>query len=234
MEGMGQERKNYMYEYVTEKQAAPYKSFCQSVLDKLQAELKREYGIATRVTLVGSGAINMITRNGKSPFDLDFNLILTAIPRESVKSAEELKTLVRRVLDRLVSGKVSAEKSFFWKKDFSCGQDSTSSITYLLHSPDGKSVEFKFDLALILEKNGSYSRLVHDKKQEKFFWNLIPKSKDLETKLAAVQAANRQADVRNIYLRKKNEYLRRQDRNHPSYIVYIEAVHQAYQKLQSE
>lgn len=231
MEGMGQEREINMYEYVTESQAAPYKSFCQSVLDKLQAELKKEHGIDTRVTLVGSGAVNMVTRNGKEPFDLDYNLILTAIPRESVKSAEELKALVRRILDRLVSGKASAERSFSYEKNFSCGQDSTSSITYLLHSPDRRSVEFKFDLALILEKNGKYSRLVHDKKQGRFFWNLIPKSKDLEAKLAAIQAANRHADVRSIYLRKKNEYLRRQDRDHPSYIVYIEAVHQAYQRL---
>lgn len=39
-----------------------------------------EYGIEVRIVLVGSGTSNMVTRNGKGRFDLDYNLVLSSIP----------------------------------------------------------------------------------------------------------------------------------------------------------
>mgnify|MGYP003424740232 CR=1 FL=1 len=37
-------------------------------------------------------------------------------------------------------------------------------------------------------------------------------------------------EVRKIYLEKKNMYLRRNDHNHPSFIVYIETINEVYGK----
>lgn len=65
--------------------------------------------------------------------------------------------------------------------NLSHGKDSTS-ITYLLHSPDRKKLEFKFDVALILEKENEGSRLIHDKQSERFIWNQIPQSRSLMMK----------------------------------------------------
>ena len=92
-------------------------------------------------------------------------------------------------------------------------------------------MEFKVDVALILAGKNGYSRLVRDRNTKRYIWNLTRKSGDLKPKLNAIKAAgclNRLAD---IYQQKKNMYLSRQDHDHPSFVVYVEAVNELYQKL---
>lgn len=160
----------------------------------------------------------MVTRNGNGPFDLDYNLVLSSIPQEYTGSLEKLKALIRSILNDLIPA------------NFSHGKDSTSAITYILHSPDMKRVEFKMDVALVLAGKNCYNKLVHDKKTRRYIWNKIRKSADLEPKLDAIEAAGRLDDIANIYYQKKNRYLSCGDNDHPSYVVYIEAVNEVYQK----
>lgn len=84
---------------LTEEQVSRYKSLFQRILDRLREKLKREYGIDVRIVLAGSGASNMVTRNGKGGFDLDYNLVLSSIPPEYTGAPQNLKTIVRRELD---------------------------------------------------------------------------------------------------------------------------------------
>ena len=51
------------YEFVCESEAKCYRSNCSDVLKKT-CELLKEEGISAQFSLVGSGARNMITRNG--------------------------------------------------------------------------------------------------------------------------------------------------------------------------
>lgn len=209
-----------MYKYVTKGEVAEYKAYCHDVLDKLKLELEREYGIKAYVTLIGSGAHNMVTRNGEGPFDLDYNLVFTTISQEYEKAPEHLKNLIRETLDDLIN------------KKFSHGKGSTSSITYLAHSEDRKKVIFSFDVALIWERGSQY-KLVHDKGKNLFIWNQISDSKDLERKIFEIKSKKRWNDVRSRYLKMKNGYLRQKDKNHPSFVVYIEAVNQVYNSIKS-
>lgn len=63
------------YEFVCESEAKCYRSNCSDVLKKT-CELLKEEGISAQFSLVGSGARNMITRNGEGPYDLDYNLLV--------------------------------------------------------------------------------------------------------------------------------------------------------------
>ena len=215
MEARGRKGELIMYHYVEKKQVDRYKSYCQDVLNKLQTKLKEEYSIVSNVMLIGSGAEDMVTRNGKGAFDLDYNLVLTSIPQKYENSPEQLRNRVREALDSLVD------------KRFSHGKGSTSSLTYLAHARDRKKVVFKFDVALIREKEGMY-KLVHDKGENVFIWNEVPHTKDLDMKIAVVKRNGRLNEVREIYLDLKNMYLRRNDKSHPSFVVYAEAVNQVY------
>ena len=49
-------------------------------------------------------------------------------------------------------------------------------------------------------------------------------------KVAKLKEYNLWKEVRDTYLDKKNMYLRRQDKNHPSFNIYIEAVNEVYYK----
>ena len=209
-----------MYKYVAKGEVAEYRAYCQDVLNRLKMKLERKYGIKSYATLIGSGAHNMVTRDGEGPFDLDYNLVLTTIPQKYEKALEQLKNLIRETLDDLVN------------KKFSHGKGSTSSITYLAYSEDGKKVMFSFDVALIWERESQY-KLVHDKEKNLFIWNQIRDSKDLERKILEIKNRKRWGDVRLRYLKMKNEYLSQKDKNHPSFVVYIEAVNQVYNSIKS-
>lgn len=64
-----------MYEYVAKSVVKPYKAYCQSLLNSLKDNLKKKEGISVEIELIGSVASNMVTRNGKEPFDLDYNIV---------------------------------------------------------------------------------------------------------------------------------------------------------------
>lgn len=182
-----------MYQYVAKAEAAPYRACCSDVLNRLKMKLEKEYDIKAYVILTGSGAKNMVMRNGNGPFDLDYNIVFTLIPQKYEKSPECLKNLVTEVLDGLVD------------RQFTHGKDSTSSIKYIVHAGDGQTVVFSFDLALIREEGGK-SRLIHDKKQGVFIWNQIRDSGDLDKKVAAVKKGGYWMNVRDKYRELNCEY----------------------------
>lgn len=208
-----------MYEYVAKEQVARYESYCRNVMGRLRKKLEAEHFIRSYVTLIGSGAEDMVTRNGKGPFDLDYNIVLTALPERYEDAPGRIKNIVRETLDGLVDGR------------FSHGKGSTSSLTYLAHAEERKRLVFSFDAAIIREREGKY-KLVHDKGQNQFVWNQVPYSKRLDEKAAAIRKADCWDDVEKAYLDLKNMYLRRQqEKNHPSFVVYVEAVNQVYQTI---
>lgn len=212
---MGEEGETFMYEYVTKGEVAEYRACCSDVLNRLKMKLEKKYDIMAYVTLMGSGAKNMVMRNGKGPFDLDYNLVLTSIPQKYEKSPDRLKNRIRELLNSMVD------------KRFKPGKDSTSSIKYIVHARDGKTVVFSFDLALIREEGGK-SKLIHDKTQGVFIWNQIRDSGDLDKKVAVIKKVGRWMNVREDYRKLKNGYLKDGDRYHPSFVVYIQAVNQVY------
>ena len=209
------------YEFVYESEAKRYRSDCSRTLKKT-CELLRAKGISAQFTLVGSGARNMITRNGDGPYDLDYNLLVVKADDE-YRDPRLLKDTIRNALNKAVGGKF-----------FSDAQDSTSCLTALLHFKDTPNVEFSFDVAITTKnKNGNYMRLIHNKNVyalglDQYTWNEVPNSHQVKDKADELKKAGLWEKVRDRYLDKKNMYLSRQDHNHPSFLVYVEAVNEVY------
>ena len=71
-----EKKENVMaYEIVCESESKRYRSDCASVLTKT-CEILKSKNIIAQFSLVGSGAKNLITRNGNGPYDLDYNLVV--------------------------------------------------------------------------------------------------------------------------------------------------------------
>lgn len=212
------------YEFVYESEAKRYRSDCSRTLKKT-CELLRAKGISAQFTLVGSGARNMITRNGDGPYDLDYNLLIMKAEERYWNDLRLLKETVRNALNR-------AERREF----FSDAQDSTSCLTALLHFKDTPNVEFSFDVAITTKnKNGNYMRLIHNKNVyalglDQYTWNEVPNSHQVKDKADELKKAGLWQKVRDRYREKKNMYLSWQDRNHPSFVVYVEAVNEVYSR----
>ena len=69
-----------MYEFVNDAEIKPYRSYCSEILTDLIDLLLEKYEINTQFVLVGSGARNMVMRDGSGPFDLDYNLVIISMP----------------------------------------------------------------------------------------------------------------------------------------------------------
>ena len=209
------------YEFVYESEAKRYRSDCSRILKKT-CELLRAKGISAQFTLVGSGARNMITRNGDGPYDLDYNLLVVKADDE-YRDLRLLKDTIRNALNKAVGGKF-----------FSDAQDSTSCLTALLYFKDTPNVKFSFDVAITTKnKNGNYMRLMHNKNVyalglDQYTWNEVPNSHQVEDKADELKKAGVWQKVRDRYLEKKEMYLSRQYHDHPSFVVYVEAVNEVF------
>lgn len=212
-----------MYELVEERVIKPYRSKCSSIMTQLRDILNEDYDIITQFSLVGSGndSRNLVTKNGQGPFDLDYNLLIVKMPDEYWKNLKKLKDLVRNTLNKIAGEAL-----------FSDGKDSRSVITSILHFTNSPEVEFSFDIAICVRNRvGNWCRLIHQKGYfEQFTWNEVPSSKDIRNKAKALKEEGYWNEVRKAYVNRKNMYLRRGDKNHPSFIVYVETINEIFYK----
>ncbi len=212
-----------MYEFVNHAEVEQYQKFCFGKLQSLCATLKKD-GITAQPILIGSGARNLVTRNGEGAFDLDYNLEITRLPSEYDHDLFALKNRVMTLLNKQLKGTY-----------FSDAKDSTSVITAILHFTDTPQVQFSFDIGIIKKnKQGNYCRLIHQKDgwgHGTFDWCETPTSAQVGEKASAIKKAGKWVAVRQRYLELKNQYLKGNDRNHPSFVVYVEAVNQIFATL---
>lgn len=219
------------YEYVSEKEVKPYRSECSWILTELRDYLNEEYGIITQFFLVGSGShgMKLVMRNGNGPFDLDYNLMIIRMPDEYWNNTQRLKNRVRDSLNLILRENRSHVVS---GGQFSDGKDSTSVITALMYTPGILSqVAFSFDLAILArDEDGTYYRLLHDKGSNNYHWGKAPSVHYIREKADTIKSKRHWDEVRKRYKDKKNMYLERRDKNHPSYIVYVETINEVYRK----
>ena len=165
------------YEFVCESEAKQYRSDCSRILKKT-CELLKAKGISAQFSLVGSGARNMITRDGDGPYDLDYNLLVMKADDE-YRDPRLLKDTIRNALNKAVGGKF-----------FSDAQDSTSCLTALLHFGKTSNIKFSFDVAIIKKNpNGNYMRLVHNKPWNQYTWNEVPRSHQVKDRADELKEA---------------------------------------------
>ena len=80
------------------------------------------------------------------------------------------------------------------------------------------------------DDQGSWQRLIHDKRENTYFWNQVRDSRGLGDRESWLKKRNHWTEVRERYLDIKNRYLTGNDHDHPSFVCYIEAVNEIYQK----
>lgn len=213
-----------MYQYVTDKDFLKrLRGTCGDIVNQLVQHINRDLDMTVSAHLVGSGARNLVTQNENGQVDLDYNLY---IERSRIWSEREIKEYIRKKFNEVLHSKGWGD----------C-QDSTSVLTTEWRRfKKGNKMEFRIDLAIIQKDYLGCHRLIHYKtgyvNLDQYYWNLTPNAVDLEEKVTAIKSNNLWNQVRDAYLTKKNFYLRNNDHNHPSFIIYIEAVNEVYYQFQ--
>ena len=215
-----------MYQYITDKQfLKDMKCLCADIINQLVQSINNDDLMTVEAHLVGSGAKNLIMQNANESVDLDYNLCVLAVFGISIDDGRKIKEHIQKHFNLIL-------------RKFRLGdcKDSTSVLsTPLVHFKEGNQTEFKIDLAIVCERNKYWERLIHNKTgfvaYDQWYWNQAPNSKGLTDKVRVLKEQDYWLEVRDVYLKKKNIYLCRSDKQkHPSFNVYIETINEVYAK----
>lgn len=228
-----------MYNYVTDKQLIrSMRSCCGDMMQDLCHTLKEVSDIGAELTLVGSGARNLILQNANEPIDLDYNL---KIVRSDDWDCRYIKECVRKAFNIVL-------RKHGWRD---C-EDSKSSLTTKKYYLPGSKTLFSIDVCIVYEdEDRNFYRLIHKKTGytnlnsisyaasiypglvtrrpvNEYYWNKAPNSRDIKFKVDYIKSNGKWELVREQYKSIKNRYLTQNDHNHPSFICYVEAVNNVY------
>lgn len=212
-----------MYHYIEDKNYLKrVKAVCCDIINQLVQSINNEGKLYVEAYLIGSGAKNLITQNASEPIDLDFNLKILKYYQYSPNDCRNIKEYIRKKFNRILN-----------HNSWSDCQDSTSALTTEQRVFfNGNPTPFSIDLGIIWFHNGNYCRLIHQKtgctSLDSYFWNIVRDSSALSEKVEIIKKEGHWNELRKRYLEKKNFYLRKQDHNHPSFIVYIEVVNEIW------
>jgi len=215
-----------MYDYFDDKEFLKRaQRFCTSLVSRTE-EILREKNINSQMFLVGSGGRNMITRNGSGPIDFDYNLNVI-----SCDDWDDTKGIKDKVMNAF--NKALAEENLL-----SCSDSTASLGTKPIWFEDVPEVKFSIDLTIVtLDDKGLWNRLIHEKdrygnpRNDRWIWNIAPNSQKLKEKVDFIKSKNYWPLVREVYIEKKNMYLSRNDKDHTSFMIYIESVNEIYSKI---
>jgi len=215
-----------MYHWIEDKDFLNrMKSLCSDIVNQLVQAINSDGLMEVKQHLVGSGAKNLITQNANEPIDLDYNLEIIDSGDTNINDGRAIKNYVKEVFD-----------SILIKAGWNPCQDSTSALTTdQRFFKKGNKTPFSIDICIIrVDRNGSWYRLIHQKtgivQLDQYYWNEAPQSKGLTDRVEWLKDNDCWLEVRDAYLEKKNMYLTRNDRNHHSFNIYIEAVNEIYGK----
>ena len=215
-----------MYHYVQDKDfLRRAQSASSRMLKKVEELLRKEYKINSQIFLVGSGAGKRVTKNERESIDFDYNLNIISCP--DWEKPRSIKESVRKAMNRIMTN-----------ERLGTVDDSTSCLTTKTISfKDSPENKWSIDLCIVTkDPDGNWQRLIHEKtgfaQYDRYFWNTTPNSEDYSYKAAKIkECPGWWNEVRNSYLRIKNHYLQRYDYNHPSFVCYIEAVNEIYNRI---
>ncbi len=215
-----------MYHWIEDKQfLGMMRGLCSGIVNQLVQAINNDGAIFVRQHLVGSGAKNLITQNTNQPIDLDYNLEIVECSEFNINDCRAIKEYVRKKFDEVLS-----------RAGWNNCQDSTSALTTEIYRfTEGVQTGFSIDLCIVRKGSyGRWERLIHEKVGytwlDRYFWNEARQSNGLEDRIQWLKENDCWLEVRETYLEKKNMYLSRGDRDHPSFIVYIEAVNEVFNK----
>lgn len=218
-------RNNIMYHWIDDKDFLKrMHGLCSNLINELVQYINSGDYLKVEAHLVGSGDRNLITQNADKPIDLDYNLNIIDIDGD-INDAKQIKEYIREAFNFVLK-----------RNNWGNCKDSTSALTTeKLYFTKGNDTEFSIDLAITYEdESGLWNRLIHDKTGiivlDRWYRNQSPNSKQLKEKERKLKKANLWDDVREAYLKKKNMYLVRNNYDHPSFVCYIEAVNEIYNR----
>lgn len=217
--GNGKESGMYHYEYVSRKEAAPYRDEFLDIIHEVQDILRDKFTFS--YDFIGSSARNMITCDYTTNKGFDFDVNLHINDDDEEFSAKEIKHDVMNAINTVAR-----------PRGYEFCEDSTRVITLKRLSSSRNRIEYSCDFALVYDwiddngkKHQQYIRF--QKEQGNYVWSDQPDGYRLEKKVQWIKHNGLWEDVWDLYLDKKN-YNDNPDKK--SRALYAETINEIAQK----
>ena len=209
----------YHFEYVTRRDAAPYRQEIEDILHEVQDLLRDQFTFS--FSFIGSSARNMITYDPTTKVGFDFDVNVHPNDDDNIFSAKDLKVAIMNAINRVAP-----------RYGFRPCENSTRVITIKKIDPWTGAIRHSCDIAIVHNYVGKHG----EKRQEyvkfrkqvgDYLWQDQPKGYNLEGKIQWIKEKGLWDEVFDLYLDKKN-YNTNPDKK--SRALYSETIHEVCQK----
>lgn len=213
----------HKYEYVKKSEYAPVRKELELIINRVQAVMRKKYGLTFQFRLVGSGKRHLVTRikGGNSGYDFDYNLILSPSGDGDRYIAKVIKQEFTDALKIALRG-----------TNYSFPKDSTSSITIKVVDKSKKKILYRCDFVIIYCGNNDgcdgYYYLRNNKSQRSYQFVFRTLNSKIDEKVQEIIEDGGWPYIKEEYLYLKN--INGDGKKH-SFSLYAEAVSNVYNQM---
>lgn len=218
-----QRRNNMAYHFAKEADVKETNKWCVGILNEVQTIVKDYFTFSYE--LIGSGGNRLVTYNDGNPFDLDYNIFIQKDKQHLIQQPDQIKDIFFKAFQKAFGNGIEA----FNPSSYTKINNSKSVIT--VKNIEYGNLAFSFDVAILRQHpNGYLEKIIFDKKNNRYIWNQVKDSKDLNDKVLLVKQRLGWNAVRERYLDLKNDSLSNNDET-KSFSIFIQVINEFYQKL---
>ena len=182
----------YHFEYVSKKEAAPYKAELIEILHQVQDYVRDDFTF--QFTFIGSSSRNMITYDPTTNIGFDFDVNITVNDDDEDYSPEEIRTILHNAFSRFMT-------AYGYNK---CEQ-STRVISIKVVDQWSSRVIRSCDFAVVYEGRNGQQYIRFNKERNHFSWEFQTQPyKELEFRADYLKENGHWNEVLEVYLDKKN------------------------------
>ena len=182
----------YHFEYVSKKEAAPYKAELIEILHQVQDYVRDDFTF--QFTFIGSSSRNMITYDPTTNIGFDFDVNITVNDDDEDYSPEEIRTILHNAFSRFMT-------AYGYNK---CEQ-STRVISIKVVDQWSSRVIRSCDFAVVYEGRNGQQYIRFNKERNYFSWEFQTQPyKELDFRAYYLKENGHWNEVLEVYLDKKN------------------------------
>lgn len=182
----------YHFEYVSKKEAAPYKAELIEILHQVRDYVRDDFTF--QFTFIGSSSRNMITYDPTTNIGFDFDVNITVNDDDEDYSPEEIRTILHNAFSRFMT-------AYGYNK---CEQ-STRVISIKVVDQWSSRVIRSCDFAVVYEGRNGQQYIRFNKERNYFSWEFQTQPyKELEFRADYLKENGHWNEVLEVYLDKKN------------------------------
>lgn len=182
----------YHFEYVSKKEAAPYKAELIEILHQVQDYVRDDFTF--QFTFIGSSSRNMITYDPTTNIGFDFDVNITVNDDDEDYSPEEIRTILHNAFSR-----------FMTVYGYNKCEQSTRVISIKVVDQWSSRVIRSCDFAVVYEGRNGQQYIRFNKERNYFSWEFQTQPyKELEFRADYLKENGHWNEVLEVYLDKKN------------------------------